>query len=93
MKVILYGLGKGLEYVESNLKEAHEIIGYSDSFATIKVFKGKPFYMLEQLPEISFDYLIITVKNRKESWKIYELLSNGPYKIAMANSFLCLCKE
>ena len=84
MKVILYGLGKGLEYVESNLKEAHEIIGYSDSFATIKVFKGKPFYMLEQLPEISFDHLIITVKNRKESWKIYELLSNGPYKIAMA---------
>lgn len=79
MKIIIYGLGKGLEYIEQNLKKEHEIIGYSDSYATISIFKGKPFYTPEKLATIDFDFLIIAVRNRKEAWKLFELLTGDKY--------------
>lgn len=78
MRIIIYGLGRGLEYIEQNLKKEHEIIGYSDSFATISVFKGKPFYVPKRLGEIDFDYLVIAVRDRKTAYHIYEMLT-GEY--------------
>lgn len=79
MKIVLYGLGRGLELVEKNLREEHEIIGYSDSFSEINIFHGKPFYSPLELSTVDFDYLIITVRNRKESWKLYEMLTDAKH--------------
>lgn len=79
MRVIIYGLGKGLEYIEQNLKKEHEIIGYSDSYATLSVFRGKPFYTPEKLSTIDFDYIVIAVRNRKVAYKIYEMLTGEHY--------------
>lgn len=82
MKIVIYGLGQGNEYIESILKSEHEIIGYSDSYSQIKIYKGKKFYKPEELSSIIFDYLIITIRNRKESWKVYELLTGSRYSIS-----------
>lgn len=79
MKIIIYGLGKGLEYIEKHLKNGHEIIGYSDSYTDIQIFKGRPFYKPEQLSAIDFEWLIIAVRDRKAAYKVYEMLTREPY--------------
>lgn len=81
MKIVIYGLGKGNKYIEDNLKTEHEIIGYSDSYTNIKVYKGIKFYKPEELAQLSFDYIIISIRNRKECWKVYELLTGEEYGI------------
>lgn len=75
MKLILYGIGQGLELVEEKIKDEHEIIGYADSFSNLKSFRGKPFYNLKDIGKIDCDYFILTICDRKKAWEIYELLS------------------
>ena len=79
MKIILYGLGKGLEYIESNLKCQHEIVGYSDSYATISVFKGKPFYRPKEISMVDADYVVIAIRDRKIAYKVYQMLIGDLY--------------
>ena len=59
MKIIIYGLGSGLEYIERNLREDNEIVGYSDSYADIGVFNGQPFYKPDKLKDVEYDFLIL----------------------------------
>ena len=77
MKILLYGIGKELVNVESRIKEQHEIIGYMDSYAKIKIYREKPFFELKSIKNISFDYLVITVSDRRAAWNIQEMLINN----------------
>lgn len=40
LRLILYGLGQGLELIEKSIKSKHIIIGYMDSYARIKQYGG-----------------------------------------------------
>lgn len=80
MKLVLYGLGQGLNLVEEKIRKVHEIVGYMDSFSDLKVFREKPFYRLENINQILFDYIIITIQEKKTSWEVYNMLVND-YKI------------
>ena len=82
MRILLYGIGKDLEDIEIKIKNKHEIIGYTDSFARLKKYKGKLFYELCTIKKLDFDYLIITLKNRKIAWEIQEMLT-GIYGIPL----------
>lgn len=79
MKIIIYGLGSGLEYIERNLREDNEIVGYSDSYADIGVFNCQPFYKPDKLKDVEYDFLILAIRNRKEAWRVYELLTGNRY--------------
>lgn len=74
MKIILYGIGSGTEYVENQLKKDIEIAGYSDSFSNISVYNAKPFVKRNELINAEFDYLIITATNPKTARKIKQSL-------------------
>lgn len=65
MRIILYGLGTGRTYIEGCIKPSHEIVGYTDSYSHIEYFAGKRFYSLEQLKDVEFDYIVLTLGNRK----------------------------
>ena len=65
MKIILYGLGKGLDFVTQKIKKEYEIIGYTDSYAEITVFRNRPFYKLEDICQVSFDYIVITIQTER----------------------------
>lgn len=80
MKIIIYGLGRGLEYIENNLREEHEIIGYSDSFSSIQVFRSRPFFKPEQIEASGCDYIVLAIRNRREAWKEYLRLTGGKYQ-------------
>lgn len=82
MKILLYGIGKDLEDVEKRIRQEHEIIGYMDSFAKIKKYRGKAFYDLSNIKNLYFDYVIITLKDRKIAWEIQEMLV-GEYGILL----------
>lgn len=77
MKIVLYGLGQGLDLVEQRIKDEHEIIGYMDSYASLTVFRGKPFYKLEDIKNINFDYIVIVIWNRGISWSVYKMLTDN----------------
>lgn len=74
MKIILYGLGQGLDLVEGRVKEEHEIIGYMDSYSHISVFRGKAFYPLKNIHKLDFDYILITIQERKVALEVYRML-------------------
>lgn len=74
MKIILYGLGQGLDLVEKKIKKEHEIIGYMDSYSELSVFRGRPFYKVENVCQVSFDYIVITIQERRTAWQVYEML-------------------
>lgn len=75
MKIILYGLGRGLDEIKPDIKKEHEIIGYTDTNSRINIFCGKPFFRLTELNRQKFDYIIITIKTRQIAWNIYKMLS------------------
>ncbi len=74
MKILLYGIGKELDNVENRIKEEHEIIGYMDSFSEINLYQGRVFYEVRKVKSLEFDYLIITVWDRKAAWSIQNWL-------------------
>lgn len=76
MKLILYGLGTGSQFIEDKLKPNQEIVGYTDSKSLIKYYNGKKFFRLEQLNTIEFDYIIICVRNAEANTAIEHLLKN-----------------
>lgn len=76
MKILLYGLGKLTEQVEKLIKEDHVVIGYTDSFATLSLYKGKKFYKVDEINNIIFDYIIITIRDRRVAWEIRQSLIN-----------------
>lgn len=82
MKILLYGIGRDLDDIEKKIMLNHEIIGYMDSFAKIKKYRGRDFYELSKLNDLDFDYLVITLKDRKTAWKIQEMLA-GQYGVAL----------
>lgn len=91
MKIVLYGLGQGLDFVSKKIKKEHEIIGYMDSYSEITVFRERPFYKLENISQISFDYIVITIQNRESAWQVYEMLIHT-YKVCenhVIPFFLC----
>lgn len=74
MKIIIFGIGQGLELVEKKIKVQHHIIGYTDSYSKIKIFQGKPFYQLNEILKLNYDYIIITIKKREIAKEIYHML-------------------
>lgn len=79
MKLLLYGLSSVTNLIAKDIKKEHEIIGYMDSISQLDIYNGKPFYSLNQINSLDFDYLIITVSG-KSCLKIYNELCNK-YKI------------
>lgn len=65
MQVVIYGLGTGRRYVESNLRPQHNIVGYTDSFSRIRSFANKPFYNKDELQNVTFDYIILAIQNKE----------------------------
>lgn len=49
MDIIIYGLCATTDYVENRILKEHNIVGYTDSYAKISIYKGKPFYQLNVL--------------------------------------------
>lgn len=75
MKILLYGIGKDLVDIEKKIRREHEIIGYTDSFAKINQYRRRAFFKLCNLNDLDFDYLIITLKDRKTAWEIQEMIT------------------
>lgn len=74
MNVILYGLGSGVEQIKSVLKDGHRIIAYSDSFSFIKDYMEAPFVKPSDIKMLDYDFVVITIRDRKSAYSIYELL-------------------
>ena len=74
MNLLLYGIGKGSECVESCIKEEHIIIGYTDSISEISIYKGKKFYKFDEIKNIDYDKLIITIQNKDVIGQVIEKL-------------------
>lgn len=74
MNIILYGLGSGVEQIKRVLKEEHRIIAYSDSFSCIKEYMGNPFVKPAEIKKMDYDFIIITIRNRKKAYSICEWL-------------------
>ena len=70
MKIIIYGIGRYTEKIVGLLKNTHEVIGYSDSFSSLKTYGGKPFIKCDKLNTAEFDYIIIAVIDRKVATNI-----------------------
>lgn len=80
MNVLIYGLGSATDFVVSRLRKEHNVLGYTDSYSHISVFNGKPFYMLKDITDKNWDYIIITIRTREMAWEIYQMLI-GEYGI------------
>ena len=90
MRLMLYGIGKGSEYVETCIKKEHSIIGYTDSNSQISLFKGKRFYKIDDIIDVVFDKLIITIQNRDVANEILKKLINiGIDKEKIIPFFMC----
>lgn len=74
MKLLLYGIGQKNTDIENNIKTEHMIVGYTDSYALLDILHGKPFYKLEEISKADYDYLIITISNRKTSLNVKDML-------------------
>lgn len=70
----MFGIGCSAEIVERKLRPEHRIIGYTDSRAKIKIYKGVPFYELTELRNIKFDYIVITTSSRTVALEIKKIL-------------------
>ena len=79
MRILIYGIGHYSDAIEGSLRKDHTIIGYTDSFSKMKVYKGKPFYRVEDLAQASYDYIVITVYNREILVKICDKLEKEYY--------------
>ncbi len=76
MRILMYGIGKGLAHVEEVLDEQHQIVGYMDSYSKISFYKKNRFYPIDKVKEIDFDFIVITIKDRKTAWEVFNLLQN-----------------
>ena len=76
MNIIIYGLGKGTDECEQMLKKEHDIIGYTDSFAEIKTYHGRPFLKPEDIHEFQYDIVVVTLYDLKAIQAICKSLVN-----------------
>lgn len=76
MRLLIYGLGKTTQFIEKKILNLHTVIGYTDSYARISKFNGKPFYDISMINKLDFDYVIITIKECKTAWDIKLELSS-----------------
>ena len=92
MKVILYGIGQGCEYVRNQLLPSINIIAYSDSFADLKSIFGIRFVKSSQINSMEFDYVIITMITRFDEQMITDTLCDN-YSISRSKilSYFCCC--
>lgn len=74
MKILFFGIGPTAEVLEERLRPCCSIIGYTDSRSEILLYKGKRFYRLEEIGNIEFDYLVITLVNRRSALEIAAML-------------------
>lgn len=74
MNVILYGLGSGVRQIKSVLKDEYRIIAYSDSFSCIKDYMEAPFVKPSDIKKLNYDFVIITIRDRKAAYSTYEWL-------------------
>lgn len=74
MKVLLYGLGRLTGQIEKLINKEHEIVGYTDSFSALNVYNNKKFYKVDEISSIKFDYVVITVIERRTAWEIRQKL-------------------
>lgn len=97
MKIIVYGIGRGLQLVEDSLKSKHQIIAYSDSFLKLSVFHGKPFYSIHELKKASedADYIVLSIFDKKTSLEVKGKLCNeyGISNRIVIPFYVCLYKE
>ncbi len=77
MDVLLYGLGRMTEKIEKIIRKEHRIIGYSDSYSKINLYKGKKFFLPEEIKNVGYDFIIITTGERKTAWQIQQELVNN----------------
>lgn len=76
MDIIIYGLCATTDYVEDRILKEHNVVGYTDSYAEISIYKGKPFYRLKDIDKVQFDCCVIVLENRKIAWQVRETLIN-----------------
>ena len=74
MKIILYGLGSGIDQIKKVLRDEHEIIAYTDSFSCIKEYMGVPFVKPSEIVRMEFDFIIIAIVDRMKAFSIYQWL-------------------
>lgn len=76
MKIILFGVGRHLDKIESLLQEDVEVLFYLDNNNEKQGIKnGKKIYTLRKYPDLSCDYVVITAYNYQEIEK--QLLHAG----------------
>lgn len=68
MKVILFGVGKHINMIESFLQENVDVLCYLDNDVKkqIELRNGKKIHSLKELPNILFDYVIISIFNYQD---------------------------
>lgn len=76
MEILIYGIGRYSDRIENSLLDSHKVIGYTDSFSKINLYKGKPFFRVEEISRIKFDYIVVTIYNRDMLVKICDDLEN-----------------
>lgn len=76
MKIIIYGLGESRKYIEKCLKKEHMVVGYSDSKSRIEIFNGKKFFVLSQLLEVEYDYIVLSIESYSVCKSIIKMLVN-----------------
>ena len=70
MKIVIYGLGRYTEEIVHLLRKEHDVIAYSDSYSAVKSYGGKTFVKPGELKSIEFDYVIVTIADRKQALRI-----------------------
>ena len=74
MRIILYGIGKGMQYIKTRLSPDVEIVGYSDSYVCLESFCGIRFIKPENIANCDFDYVVLTMTDRKVALKLADEL-------------------
>lgn len=74
MKIVIYGLGKEALFVKRMIKASHQILGFTDSFAQIEWYDECRYYKIDELKDISYDYIVLALKGRKVSDTVRETL-------------------
>lgn len=63
MRILIWGVGKlASQYMKFECFSGYEIIGFVDSYAEEKSFKGYPIYRPNEIVLMNYDYLIISVE-------------------------------
>lgn len=70
MKIILYGIGQGREFVEKALRQKHQIVAYMDSYSQIKTYNGTRFCKLSDVQKIQYDFIVITILDKAAAWMV-----------------------